>query len=234
MTQAFTSDKNPLLKDVRRAAHQGTLTAEGLALAEGPHLLEEALHAKAEIHAVIVAESADTEMGSSHIRVLRVSDATFQGLATTESPQGVLALVRTLDWTFAELLRDPALVIVLDGIQDPGNAGAILRAAEAFGATGAVFLRGSVNTYNPKCIRGSAVSVLRLPLISGVAVEKLVENVQMPLYAADPHASTLLSGADLSSSCALIIGSKAGGVSTGMSLRGNQKGCEFQRQTWNR
>ncbi len=219
MSQSLTSDKNPLLKDVRRASRHGTLTSEGLALAEGPHLLEEALRAAAEVYAVIVAESARTEMGSSHIRVLRVSDATFAGLATTESSQGILALVRPPSWTFADLLGKPALIVVLDGIQDPGNAGAILRAAEAFGATGAVFLRGSVNSYNPKCLRGSAGSAFRLPLVSGVTVEKLVDNLHMPIYAADPRANTLLSEADLRRSCALVIGSEGRGVSQAVASR---------------
>jgi RNA methyltransferase, TrmH family len=219
VSQSLVSDKNPLLKEVRRAAHQGTLTSEGLALAEGPHLLEEALRAEAEVLAVIVAESARTEMGSSHTRVLRVSDATFAGLASTESPQGVLALVRPPMWTFADLLRDHALVVVLDGIQDPGNAGAILRAAEAFGATGAVFLKGSVNPYNPKCLRGSAGSIFRLPLILGVTVEELVAKLSMPFYAADPRAPMLVADADLRASCALAIGSEGRGVSPALAAR---------------
>lgn len=185
------------------------LTSEGLALAEGPHLLEEALRANAEVQAVIVAESARTDIGSSHIRVLRVSDATFAGLASTESPQGILALVRPPKWTLSDLLRDPALVVVLDGIQDPGNAGAILRAAEAFGATGVVFLKGSVNPYNPKCLRGSAGSIFRLPLIS--SVHEL--NLPVALYAADPRAARSVSDADLRSPCALVVGSEGRGVS---------------------
>src|SRR6202035_4126314 len=92
---------------------------------------------------------------------------TFRDLSSTETPQGVIALVRPPAWTLDQILSGCALVVVLDGVQDPGNAGAILRAAEAFGATGAVFLKGTVNPYNPKCLRGSAGSVFRLPLVLG-------------------------------------------------------------------
>lgn len=191
------------------------LTSEGLALAEGPHLLEEALRANAEVQAVIVAESARTDIGSSHIRVLRVSDATFAGLASTESPQGILALVRPPKWALTDLLRDPALIVVLDGIQDPGNAGAILRAAEAFGATGVVLLKGSVNPYNPKCLRASAGSIFRLPLVASVTVLDL----PVALYAADPRATKLIADADLRSPCALVVGSEGRGVSPELAAR---------------
>jgi TrmH family RNA methyltransferase len=177
------------------------------------------MRANAEIQAVILAESARTEIGSSHIRVLHVSDATFAALATTESPQGILALVRPPRWTFANLLRMPALVVILDGIQDPGNAGAILRTADAFRATGVVFLKGSVNPYNPKCLRGSAGSAFRIPLISNVAVDEIVENLSLPFYAADPAADGVLSEANLRGACALVIGSEGRGVSREIAAR---------------
>ncbi len=60
-------------------------------------------------------------------------------------------------------------------MQDPGNAGAIVRTAEAFGATGAVFLKGTVNPYNPKCVRGSAGSVFRVPLIASIEADEILQ-----------------------------------------------------------
>src|SRR5277367_3445313 len=135
------SDKNPLLKQVRRAVQKGSLTDDGFAVAEGFHLLEEALKSGAEVGVVIVAQSVrgaiQAHVKGLKLRVVTVRDADFAGLAATETPQGVIALVKPPAWTLDQLLRGRALVAVLDGIQDPGNAGAILRAAEAFGATGA-------------------------------------------------------------------------------------------------
>lgn len=209
------SPQNPLLKSVRRAARQGSLTSEGWALAEGPHLLEEALRSRVEVHAVIVAEVAKVDV-PPNLRTVRVSDAVFAQLATTETSQGVLTLVRPPEWRAGDLLLGVPLLAVLDGIQDPGNAGAILRTAEAFGLTGAVLLKGCVDPYNPKCLRAAAGSTFRLPLRSGVSEAELPS---LHLYAADPRAATLLQEADLTGPCALIIGSEGRGVRPELAAR---------------
>jgi TrmH family RNA methyltransferase len=219
VNETLLSDKNPMLKDVRRAAHQGTLTSEGFALAEGPHLLEEALRSNADMGAVIVAESSHVNLPSAAKRVVRVADATFAALSTTDSPQGVLALVRPRTWTFDQLLHGRALLVILDGIQDPGNAGAILRAAEAFGATGAVFLKGTVNPHNPKCMRASAGSIFRIPYLAGLTPEDLFEVCRLPLHAADGQATTALSDARLAKPCGIIIGSEGKGISPALAAR---------------
>jgi RNA methyltransferase, TrmH family len=213
------SDKNPLLKQVRRAVQKGSLTDDGFAIAEGFHLFEEALKSNAEIGAVIVSQSVKGAI-QSHVkglklRVSTVRDADFASLASTESPQGVLALVRPPAWTLDQLLRGRTLLAVLDGIQDPGNAGAILRAAEAFGATGAAFLKGSVSPYNPKCMRASAGSIFRLPIaaLDESLLLAALEKKRAVLYAAMPRAGLLVADANFTASCAIVVGSEARGVS---------------------
>jgi TrmH family RNA methyltransferase len=217
--EVLLSDKNPLLKQVRRAVHKGSLTDDGFAVAEGFHLLEEALSSRAEIGVVIVSQSVKSAI-QSHVkglklRVVTVRDADFAHLASTEAPQGVIALVKPPAWTLDQLLRGCALVAVLDGIQDPGNAGAILRAAEAFGATGAAFLKGSANPYNPKCMRASAGSVLRLPIAAALDESLLLaalEKKRSVLYAAVPRGGVLVSDANFKASCAIVIGGEGRGV----------------------
>ena len=109
--------------------------------------------------------------------------------------------------------RGETLMVVLDGIQEPGNAGAILRAAEAFGASGAVFLKGSVDPYNPKCLRASAGSIFRLPVLSGMGEIELDDAMAgVTVYAAMPDAAISAEAADLSRPCALVIGSEGKGV----------------------
>jgi len=227
MTETLVSDKNPLLKQVRRAVARGTLTEDGYAVAEGFHLLEEALSSDCEIRAVIVAESVKSTI-STHIRGLKrtrlvaIPDKLFDELASTDAPQGVISLVKPPAWTLDQLLRGKALVIVLDGVQDPGNAGAILRAGEAFGASGAAFLKGTVSPYNPKGVRASAGSLFRLPVVAGVDESLLLaalDQKRIRLYAAMPRATATLFDADLSGRTAVVIGGEGRGVSPGMQAR---------------
>jgi TrmH family RNA methyltransferase len=221
MTETLLSEKNPLLKQVRRAVSRGSLTDDGFAVAESIHLLEEALASDCEIGVVIAAESVKSAV-SAHVRglkrtrVVAVSDGVFAELATTEATQGVIALVKPPAWTIDQLLRGRSLVVVIDGVQDPGNAGAILRAAEAFGATGVAFLKGSVSPYNPKALRASAGSLFRLPMVAHADTNLLMaalDQKRIALYAAVPRAQKQIGDVKLSEKCAFIIGAEGRGVS---------------------
>ena len=225
MAETLVSEKNPLLKQVRRAVARGSLTNDGWAVAESFHLLEEALASDCEIRAVIAAESAETAVTArvkNRARVVVVPDAAFDQLASTDTPQGVIALVRPPVSTLEQLLRGRPLVVVLDGVQGPGNAGTILRTAEAFGGTGAAFLKGTVSPYNPKCLRASAGSIFRLPVVASLDEAPLLaalEQKQVSLYAAMPRGETFVSEANLARGCAIVIGSEARGVSAGLQAR---------------
>src|SRR5579883_1246659 len=189
--EIITSAANPVLKDVRRALARGGLTAEGAAVAETFHLLEEALRSGRDVPAVLAAESmeAAVEKVVRHrhgVRILSVADRIFSKLASTESSQGVIALVKPPSWTVEQLFTGCPLVVVLDGLQDPGNAGAIVRAAEAFGATGVLFVKGSVSPFNPKTLRASAGSLFRLPFAIGpeaLGVRRLLDRHKLDVYA---------------------------------------------------
>jgi TrmH family RNA methyltransferase len=210
-----------MLKEVRRAILRGTLTEEGLAVAESFHLLEEALRSDCEISTVFAAESVRTAV-ESHVRGLKslkvtvLPDDLFRSISATESSQGVMALVRPPRWTVEQVLRGQSLAMVLDGLQDPGNAGAVLRAAEAFGATGVVFLKGTVSPYNPKCLRASAGSVFRVPLVAAMDPQLFLaaaEQRKLDLFALMPHGVQDLGEANFTQKCAIIVGSEGRGVS---------------------
>jgi len=217
----LASVRNPLLKDVRKAIARGTLTDEGFAVAESFHLLEEALRSDCEIPAVFAAESVRTAV-ESHVRGLKktrlhiLPDDIFRGVSATESSQGVMALVRPPSWSVDQLFRGHSLALVLDGLQDPGNAGTILRAAEAFGATGVAFLKGTVSPYNPKCLRASAGSIFRIPVAAALDQQLFLaaaEQRKIALFALMPKGATDVGEVGLGSKCAIVVGSEGRGVS---------------------
>jgi TrmH family RNA methyltransferase len=229
----LTSARNPLLKEVRKAVLRGTTTDDGFCVAESFHLLEEALRSDCEIGAVFAAESVRSAVeshvrGLKKIRVVVLPDDLFGSVSATESSQGVMALVRPPHWTIDQVFRSQALAVILDGVQDPGNAGTIVRAAEAFGGSGVVFLKGTVNPYNPKCLRASAGSGFRVPLVAGMDESLLLAAAKqrnIAMFALMPKASLKLENCDFSPRCAIIVGSEGRGVSE--RLRAKAKGIRI-------
>lgn len=224
--ESVTSSKNPLLKDIRRAIVRGEPTESGCVIAETFHLLEEAIRSNREIQGVVVAASVRSAV-DNHVRGLRgvrttvVPDSIFRDLASTETSQGIITLVKLPEWRLDQLFRGKSIVVVLDGVQDPGNAGAIIRAAEAFGATGAMFLKGTVSPFNPKALRASAGSIFRLPHMTGMdhdLVRAALEQNRLDLYAADPRGKQSLLDCDFKRAFAILIGSEAHGVSAKLSI----------------
>jgi TrmH family RNA methyltransferase len=224
-SETISSAGNPIVKSVRRAVTRGSLTEDGLCVAESFHLLEEALQSDCAVKIVLAARSVESAV-EAHVRQLAgirlavLPDALFQTMAGTESTQGVIALIVPPSWTLEQLFRGRSLVVVLDGVQDPGNAGTIVRAAEAFGATGVVFLKGTASPYNPKTLRASAGSLFRVPFAHSIDAElarAAFQQKKLDVYASVPfstqsHVKPLLY-ADLTRKCAVIIGSEGRGVS---------------------
>jgi TrmH family RNA methyltransferase len=205
--ETITSAANPLLKDVRRAVARGGLTSGGLCVAETFHLLDEARRSGCEVPIVLAAESVARQIPKLRGKLLVLPDPLLAGISATETSQGVIALVRPPEWTPDDLFRGAPLVVALDAIQDPGNAGTIVRSAEAFGATGAVFLPGTVSPHNPKTLRASAGSLFRLPYILSAL------PAQIQWYAAEARARRPLTDVDWTVGCGLIVGNEAHGLS---------------------
>jgi len=193
----ITSRDNRWLKEFRLALRGGLATETGAVGVEGVRLVEEALRSGGVIDAVLFSESGERhrerlapvidrpEIG---IPILKTTDRLFEGVADTEHPQGVAALVRPRTATFDELLRTPEgacspLLVVLAGVQDPGNVGTIIRTASAFGATGAATAAsgqsGTASPYSPKALRASAGAALHLPIVAGMSLPILLTQLRV-------------------------------------------------------
>ena len=214
----ITSPTNPLLKEVRKAVNRGGLTDSGWCVAENFNLLEEALRSDCQVHVVIAAQSVCelvTEQLSHHngIRLVVVPDKFLDA-----NTQGVVALVEPP--AVQQTLDVLPLQLVIDGVQDPGNLGTILRSAEAFGASAVMLVKGTVNPFNPKAVRASAGSIFRVPLLHSLDEVQLASTLSQSgaaIYAAVPNGAISLVDADLTRPCAFIIGSEGRGV--GVALR---------------
>ncbi len=193
----ITSRDNRWLKEFRLALRGGLPTESGFVGVEGVRLVEEALRSACPIEAVLFSESGERhrerlapliDRPEIAIPILRTTDRLFEGVADTEHPQGVAALVKPRAASFDDLLRTPEsacspLLVVLAGVQDPGNVGTILRTASAFGATGAVTAAsghsGTASPFSPKALRASAGAALHLPILAGMSLPILLTQLKV-------------------------------------------------------
>lgn len=216
------SKQNARLKELRRALAKPGRDTHGLAGIEGPHLLEEALRAGLRVSCVFAAQEATEPLKGlllpPEIDVLMVPQEFLDPVLQTETPQSVAALVEMPDWTWAHVLHPhtswPPLVIVLAGLQDPGNLGTILRSAEAFGATGVVAIPGTVTAWNPKAVRASAGSVFRMPLVTSSVEECLatLREAGARVLTTTVHGAEPADMMNLTGPIALLIGNEGNGV----------------------
>lgn len=213
---------NALLKELRQAFSRGELTASGECAIEGFRVIEEALRSGLRFRAVFVSESGQARAArllpqiGSHVETVLLPDKLFAGSVPSETPQGLAALVHVKTHTLDQLIQNAssAPLLVVAGLQDPGNLGTILRSAEAFGAAGVVLGEGTVSVYNSKVVRASAGSVFRLK-----ALKADLKNVigelrarRFRLIATSSHKGTSLPKADLNRQVAIFIGNEGAGL----------------------
>jgi RNA methyltransferase, TrmH family len=215
------SKQNARVKELRAALlRPGRGNAEVAAL-EGFHLVAEAFRSGVAIETLFIAQNSQellNELGiPDSVEVLALPQEVLASAVTTESPQPIAALARTRQWKWPDLLGDPssrALIVVLAGIQDPGNLGTILRSAEAFGATGVISLPGTASQWNPKATRASAGSVFRLPIISSSESDcfNRLREWRVQTLAAMAHDAQQLNEVEMTESVALVIGAEGSGL----------------------
>jgi TrmH family RNA methyltransferase len=231
----ISSRENRWLKRFR-AALAGEHGGDGIVGVEGVRLVEAALGSGQLVEALLVSESGARHLPrvapvlASAVPVLRTSDKLFASVAGTQTPQGIAALVRPRQATIETLMVGTALLVVLVGVQDPGNVGTIVRAAEAFGASGAATCPvddvGTADPFGPKALRASAGSALRLPIVHDISSTMLLAQLRkfgMKIYAAVAAAedsknktadSSLFSPWDIdwNTPAAILIGNEGAGL----------------------
>jgi TrmH family RNA methyltransferase len=215
-----------LVKELRQAFAHAERTEDGSCAIEGLRIVEEATRSGLRFRAVFFKESAQNlaerllpQIGAN-VDTLLLPDKLFDGTVPSETPQGVAALVRLKEFSLADILERLQVgpIIVLAGLQDPGNLGTILRSAEAFGSAGVVIGEGTVSPFNSKVIRASAGSIFRLPVVMAKAAGSLADmstklrGQNVRLIATSSHKGTPLEQANLTRPSAVFIGSEGSGL----------------------
>ncbi|MFD9564964.1 TrmH family RNA methyltransferase [Streptomyces sp. NPDC059994] len=189
-TPELISPRSPRVAAVRRLARRNFRGKERLFIAEGPQAVREAVEHRVGGEATLVelfttAEAAERYADivdaarDAGARVHYADDEVLAEVSQTVTPQGLVGVCRFLDSPFEEILKArPKLVAVLAHVRDPGNAGTVLRCADAAGADAVVLTDASVDLYNPKSVRASVGSLFHLPVAVGVPVEQAVQGLR--------------------------------------------------------
>jgi TrmH family RNA methyltransferase len=208
----------------RLSTLKGRRTAEQF-LAEGPQAVREAVAAGLVQRLFVTASAADRHAdlvetaASAGVVVLEVSDTELASLTETVTPQGLVAVCRAT-WTSLDdvIALAPRLVVVCAQVRDPGNAGTVIRCADAFGADAVILTQGSVDVHNPKTVRASVGSLFHLPVVAGVSLEEATDALKsagLTVIAADGSATLTLLDLDLSVPIAWVLGNEAWGLPPG-------------------
>jgi TrmH family RNA methyltransferase len=172
---AIESPANPLIREIARSLEERTHL-----LLEGEKAILDAVAAGASLDHVLHDESVRpgrlAHLTSARPRL--VSRAVLERIADSRTPQHLIAIARRRDVPSAEILSRPGPVVFVFGIQDPGNLGAIVRVAEAAGAAGVVGAPGTADFFHPRTVRGSAGSVLRVPVSGRVSFEPFAASAR--------------------------------------------------------
>ena len=218
------SRQNPRVKELRAALARSGRTPSGLIAIEGEHLVTEAMRSHLRFASVFLREGYEprgefVELPQDAEHLLLPADL-FASAVSTEQPQGIAALVHPPAFSSATLFSGPApliptLILVLAGLQDPGNVGTLMRSAEAFAASSVLLLPGTASPWNPKALRASAGSAFRVPAINASEAEalELLAQHKVPAIAAVAREGTPVGEAPLAGPCALLIGSEGAGLS---------------------
>jgi RNA methyltransferase, TrmH family len=217
----ITSRQNPAVKRFRDSAEAG---GEELLL-DGPHLVGEALLAHLPVEVVAIESGAANgeiialarRAEEAGARVLEVSSSVLEAMSPVRQPSGIVALAKRREWALDEALAGgEQMVLMLENVQDPGNVGAIIRAADACGATGVVVGPGSADPYGWKALRGSMGSAFRVPAASHQPLTEALEQAHrlgLHLLAAVPRGGTSLPSCDFRRPIAVVLGGEGAGVS---------------------
>lgn len=219
----ITSRHNPKIQEMRKLARREHRAATRRFLLEGIRCVEEAMDAGARICEVLVTphlvhsargEALLVRLKAARVEVAVVTDEVIAVVSDTETPQGIVAMAAMSSKTLC--FDENPLILVVDGVRDPGNLGTLVRTAAALGAGGVIVTRGTVDVYNPKCVRATMGSLFRVPVEErpdAVAAVSFLKERGLCVVVGDVHAETACYDWDFTGPTAVLVGGEAFGPS---------------------
>ncbi|MBA1335788.1 MAG: rRNA methylase [Firmicutes bacterium] len=228
----ISSQSNPIIKKVKKLHSRAGRKKFKQYFIEGIRGVEQVLDNGAPVREALfsrdVLEFAGGEdlirrLEEKGIPVIEVSREVFDSIADTGSPQYIMAVLDIIQYEIESVISgENILVVIVDGIQDPGNLGTIIRTADAAGADGVILLKGTADLYNPKTVRSTMGSVFSTPIIHADDAASLIELLHrhgVAVVATGLEGSKYYFEVDYTGSTAVVIGSEAHGVSDGIMER---------------
>lgn len=216
----ITSSANGKVKQVMNLLKKAKARKEsGLFVAEGLKMFKEL--PKESIDSIFVSEGFFKDQGHRELlkdsRFEILSDEIFKTMSDTQTPQGILALVRQYEYSIEDLLQneEPAFLMILENLQDPGNLGTILRAGEGAGVTGVVMTHTTADIYNPKVVRSTMGSVCRVPFVYTDRLPSVIKELKgagIRLFAAHLNGRNNYEKEDYTVGTGFLIGNEAMGL----------------------
>ena len=214
----LTSTRHPRVQAVRRLHRRSAREAERRFVVEGPQAVREALDLLEELFTTDPADPLALRAAARGVPVTHVDAKVLGALAETTTPQGLVGVAPLLEHDLSSL-DGARLVVVLHEVNDPGNAGTVIRAADAAGADAVVLTEGSVDPHNGKCVRATAGSLWHLPVVHGVAwqdVQAALRRTGLQVLAttgtAEADLDDLLDQGVLAAPTAWVMGTEAHGL----------------------
>ena len=214
------------LKQIHKLKTEKEREKEGKFLIEGLHLCQEALTSDWELELVLhsgeFSESSAgqrlvEEFSKRGIEAFGIKKKELEKLADTETPQGIMAVVKKKKFTLSrDFLKDSSLLLGLDNIRDPGNLGTMIRTADAVGADAVLLSKGCVELYNPKVVRSTMGSIFHLPVIENLDLPEVIPDLKKDgfrITVSEVHEGKDYTEVSYPEKSCLIIGSEASGIS---------------------
>jgi TrmH family RNA methyltransferase len=219
------SSQNSTIKDIKALQQKKYRDGQELYFVEGIRFVNDAIENGQSISKAVISDKLESLNGGSEListlsgvcsDIYKVPDKLFKEISDTQSPQGVLVVLKKQSEDFRKAVQNGKSIVILDSLQDPGNVGTIIRTADAAGVSAVLMTKGCVDLYSPKVLRSTMGSIFHLPIIENLDITETISNLKDNGYkviASHLKGQNNYYDEDLTCKSAIIVGNEANGIS---------------------